>query len=299
MWGQGHLDALDTLVSSDYVRVNSSTGHETGAEAFKAEVAAVRAGFPDLRTEIDVVIADGDQMAVFWRSVGTHTEAFLDVPPTHRQVSTSGSNLMQLVEGKVVKETVTWDSSELLASLGIRSLGEAQDAGSSEVVVDDLSGADPEAMKGFNRQFVTGVTVVTTMAGEEPKGLAVNSYASISLDPPLVLVCVQKTSSSYPALFAASHLGINIISAAQKDVLGVFAQKGVDKFASVDWHEGPHGSPLIDGSAASIEAEIRDRFQARTHTLFVCRVAHAELTEDDPMIYRAGQFFHSRELEQL
>ena len=83
------------------------------------------------------------------------------------------------------------------------SLRSAFESDLSDVVIDNLSGTlSADALKGFNRQFITGVTVVTTMdADRVPRGLAVNSYASISLEPPLVLVCVQKTSSTYPALF--------------------------------------------------------------------------------------------------
>ena len=154
-------------------------------------------------------------------------------------------------------------------------------------------------MKGFNRQFVTGVTVVTTKENGVPKGLAVNAYASVSLEPPLVMVCIQKTSSTYPALFASSHLGINILSNEQKPTLSTFASKSADKFAEINWHAGPHGSPLIDGSSAALEAEIRERFQAKTHTVFICRVRHAEVSETAPMVYQAGRFFDSEGLSQL
>ena len=158
---------------------------------------------------------------------------------------------------------------------------------------------DPELMKGFNRQFITGVTVVTTNDGDQPKGLAVNAYASISVDPPLVMVCVQRTSSTYPALFKATHLGINILSNEQKNVVSVFAGKADDKFASTNWEPGPHGSPLINGSAAMLEAEIRERFQSKTHTVLICRVRHADVGDSAPMVYAAGKFYDGAELQPL
>ncbi|WP_026556006.1 flavin reductase family protein [Arthrobacter sp. 35W] len=158
---------------------------------------------------------------------------------------------------------------------------------------------DPDLVRGFNRQFVTGVTVVTTKDGGKARGLAVNAYASISFDPPLIMVCIQRTSSTYPALHAATHLGVNIIANDQSGVLGVFASKAEDKFATIDWHEGPHGSPLIDGSAAMLEAEIRERFQAKTHTVFICRVRHAEVNDKYPIVYKAGKFFDGAALAPL
>ena len=169
------------------------------------------------------------------------------------------------------------------------------------MVVDDLSGVPSlDALKSFNRQFITGVTVVTTIDSDgKPRGLAANSYASVSLDPPLVLVCVQKTTSSHDPLFKSSHLGINIMSTDQRGTVGVFASKEPDKFATVKWHQGPNGSPLIDGSAASIEAQIKERFLTKTHTVFISKVTHAEATDLNALIYKAGRFFDSAELTQL
>ncbi len=158
---------------------------------------------------------------------------------------------------------------------------------------------DSDVMKQFNRQFVTGVTVVTAMDGETPKGLAVNAFSSISLDPPTVMVCVQRTSSTHDCLFSASHLAINILSTDQLDVIGRFASKSDDKFAGVDWRPGPFGSPLIERSSAQVEAQIRERLQASTHTVFICRVVDAAATDRTPMVYSAGRFFDGGALKPL
>src|SRR6478609_11883275 len=93
---------------------------------------------------------------------------------------------------------------------------------------------DLNLMKQVNRQFVSGVTVVTAMDGEKPRGLAVNAFSSVSLDPPTVMVAVQRTSSTHDCLFRATHLAINILSTNQLDVVGVFATKADDKFAGLD-----------------------------------------------------------------
>ncbi|MFC9556807.1 flavin reductase family protein [Rhodococcus sp. NPDC056960] len=159
--------------------------------------------------------------------------------------------------------------------------------------------ADIDLMKQVNRQFVTGVTVITAMDGDTPKGLAVNAFASISLDPPTVMVCVQRTSNTHDCLFRSDHLAINILSTAQVDVVNRFASKSEDKFAGLNWQPGPFGSPLIDLSSAQMEVEIRERLQASTHTVFICRVLHAATSEETPMIYSAGKFFDGGSLTPL
>ncbi|NJQ00840.1 flavin reductase family protein [Streptomyces zingiberis] len=158
---------------------------------------------------------------------------------------------------------------------------------------------DITVMKQVNRQFVTGVTVVTAMDGDTPRGLAVNAFSSISLEPATVMVCVQCTSSTHDCLFRADHLAINILSTDQLDVVGTFASKAQDKFEQVEWERGPFGSPLIARSSARMEVQIRERLQASTHTVFICRVLHAEVDERSPMVYSAGKFFDGGALAPL
>ncbi|MEZ2390461.1 flavin reductase [bacterium RCC_150] len=297
-WDKGDLSALDGLVADGYTRTSKATGATIDLAGLKSEIDAVRQAFPDLRTTVDDVVEGDGTVAVFWTSTGTHAHEYLGVPATGLTVQTRGSNILVLQDGKILRETVTWDGSELLAGLGIRPLrGIAAPAVlEGEDAVAEL---DLDLMKAFNRQFITGVTVVTTKEGDKPKGLAANAYCSVSLEPPLVLVCVQKTSSTYPALFSSSHLGINILGTEQRGTVGIFASKAADKFAEIDWHEGPNGSPLLDGSAASLEAEIQERFQAKTHTVFICRVRHADIDESAPMVYKAGRFYDGGNLAEL
>jgi flavin reductase (DIM6/NTAB) family NADH-FMN oxidoreductase RutF len=158
---------------------------------------------------------------------------------------------------------------------------------------------DMDLMKQVNRQFVSGVTVVTAMDEQKPRGLAVNAFSSVSLDPPTVMVAVQRTSSTHDCLFRATHLAINILSTDQLDVVKTFATKSEDKFAGLDWTPGPFGSPLIARSSAQMEVEIRERLQASTHTLFVCRVLHATVSDRHPMVYSAGKFFDGAALTPL
>ena len=168
-----------------------------------------------------------------------------------------------------------------------------------ETAMSEPQQLDLDLMKQVNRQFISGVTVVTTMDDSTPKGLAVSAFSSISLDPPTVLVCVQRTSSTHDCLFRASHLAINILSTDQLDVVNRFAVRSDDKFAGLDWEPGRFGSPMINRSSARMETEIRERLQASTHTIFICRVVDAAVTDHAPMVYSAGKFFDGGALSAL
>lgn len=300
-WDCGDVDALDAITHPDYRRVSASTEATSTLADLKRDILEIRDAFPDLVTTVDTIVMEGDDAALFWNAEGTFASDLGNVPATGRRVSTRGSNQLLLRDGLIVSERVTWDHTELLSDGGVPSLRSAFEPESEDVVVDDLSGSiDLDLIKGFNRQFITGVTVVTTTDSQgKPRGLAVNSYASVSLEPPLVMVCVQKSASTHSPLFRSSHLGINILSNQQGDTVRTFASKSPDKFADLGWHAGPHGTPLIDGSAASIEAEIKERFQAKTHTVFIAKVTHAELADVAPMIYKAGRFFDGEVLTEI
>lgn len=170
----------------------------------------------------------------------------------------------------------------------------SKDEGMTAPIEPDLN-----VMKQVNRQFISGVTVVTALDDQTPRGLAVNAFSSISLEPPTVMVAVQRTSSTHDCLYRARHLAINILSTDQMDVVSVFATKSPDKFSGLDWVPGPFGSPLINRSGAQMEVEIRERLQASTHTVFICRVVHAAVSERPPMVYSAGKFFDGGALSPL
>ncbi|KPI18979.1 flavin reductase domain protein FMN-binding protein [Actinobacteria bacterium OK074] len=277
-WDEGHLDALDDLLSPSYVRRRGPAGTAQDREQLKDSIRAVRDAFPDLRTEIEDIVEDGDRLAVRWRSTGRHTGTFLGVPPTGRPVEVSGATFARFDGRAVAEEWVTFDSRQLLESLGIITTGHR-------------AAVDPDLVRGVHRKFITGVTVVTTDDDGAPRGLAVNAFASISLDPPMVLVCVQRGSATHPALHRASHLGVSILAADQLDVAKVFATKGEDKFGRVSWTPGAFGAPLIDGACAQLEVEIGERLEAGSHTVFTGRVVTARHDDLAPLVYSGGGFF--------
>ncbi|MEU6553223.1 flavin reductase [Streptomyces sp. NPDC046915] len=277
-WDQGEVDALDNLLSPTYVRRRGPAGTAQDRDQLKDSIRAVREAFPDLHTDIEDVVEDGDRLAIRWRSTGRHTGTFLGVPPTGRPVEVSGATFARFDGAAVAEEWVTFDSRQLLEALGI-------------ITTAQRAAVDPDLVRGVHRKFITGVTVVTTDDDGSPRGLAVNAFSSISLDPPMVLVCVQRTSSTHPALHRASHLGISILAADQLDVAKTFASKADDKFAHLAWTPGAYGSPLIDGSCAQLEVEIGERLEAGSHTVFTGRVVSARHDDLAPLVYSGGGFF--------
>lgn len=171
-WDKGDVDALDGLFADGYTRTSKATGGTIDVDGLKAEIAAVREAFPDLRTTIDDVVEGGDAVAVFWTSTGTHTHNYLDVPPTGLTVKTRGSNILSVKDGRILHESVTWDGSELLAGLGIRPLqGIAVPPGCGIRLGGPECRTGPGGHEGLQPPVRHGVTVVTTKEHGKPKGL--------------------------------------------------------------------------------------------------------------------------------
>lgn len=121
-WNEGDTTLLEQLLDPAYQRHSAGSRGSQSSTQLMETIQASRAAFPDLHTTIDAVIEEGDQMAIFWHSTGTHQHEFLGVPSTRRTVETFGSNHCVFNNGKVVAEHVTWDPRQLLSALGIISL---------------------------------------------------------------------------------------------------------------------------------------------------------------------------------
>ncbi|MFG2934407.1 flavin reductase family protein [Streptomyces sp. NPDC048282] len=156
-----------------------------------------------------------------------------------------------------------------------------------------------EQVKSVHRSYPTGVTIVTGFSGVAPVGLAVNAFSSVSLDPPLVLVCLAATSASYPAFFASDRMAVNILAHDQEDVAAAFGRSNPHKFRDVTWSTGEHGAPLLDGVASALEVVIESRLPAFTHTVFIARVVNAVCNGKRPLVYLDRRFFDSTTLPGL
>ena len=155
------------------------------------------------------------------------------------------------------------------------------------------------SVKGFHRSFPTGVTIVTTTSEGLPYGLAVNAFSSISLTPPMVLVCVNSSSSTYQRLFSNDEFGVSILASDQAGVAQVFAKSGAQKFEQITWTPGKSGAPLIDGAAAQLEFRVKSRLLAGTHTIFVGIVTAAQSFGRPSLIYSAGEFYDGGQLAKV
>jgi len=150
---------------------------------------------------------------------------------------------------------------------------------------------DPAAYRTVLGHFATGVTVITAVHGGEPVGLAANSFTSVSLDPPLVLFCAAKTSSTWPRIHSAGKFAVNILGADQEDVCRLFAQKGADRFTQSGYRLSANGSPLLRDVLAYIDCTIESEHDAGDHVIVVGRVQELGITSDEgPLLFYRGGY---------
>ncbi|MCB2128743.1 MAG: CoA transferase [Rhodobacteraceae bacterium] len=140
--------------------------------------------------------------------------------------------------------------------------------------------------------FATGVTVLTSLQGDgTPRGLTANSFTSVSLDPPLLLVCIAKTAHSCETFMTCSHFAVNVLAEDQKAISGLFAGRAPDKFAQCAWSPGLNGVPLIDGALAQFTCVPERSMDAGDHIVIVGRVVEFSQSEGNPLGYFRGNYF--------
>ncbi len=140
--------------------------------------------------------------------------------------------------------------------------------------------------------FPTGVTVITAHpAGGAPVGLAVGSFTSVSLEPPLVAFCPARTSGSWPKIQATGGFCVNILADDQEHVCRVFAGKAGDKFAGLGWRPSPGGAPILGDALAWIDCAVEAVHEAGDHLIVVGRVtALAVEREERPLVFFRGGY---------
>ncbi len=139
--------------------------------------------------------------------------------------------------------------------------------------------------------FATGVTVVTTLdASGVPWGFTANSFTSVSLDPPLVLVCLGRGAESCQVFEQAGGFAVNILSASQRGLSECFASPARDKFETVAWSAEATGSPLIEGTVGWLDCESHQCFDGGDHVIIVGRVVAFASTERRPLAYCRGKY---------
>jgi flavin reductase (DIM6/NTAB) family NADH-FMN oxidoreductase RutF len=154
------------------------------------------------------------------------------------------------------------------------------------------SGHDPRTLRDALGCFATGVTVVTCLKSNgEPAGLTVNSFTSVSLDPPLLLVCLYKEAASSPALIEASHFAVNVLQAAQRPASIRFSTRDEDRFGTTPWSCGEAGAPILKDSLGVFECERYAVHDGGDHHILVGQVVKASFDASlDPLLYFRGRY---------
>ena len=163
-------------------------------------------------------------------------------------------------------------------------------------------GVDAPQFRQLLGRFATGVTVLTTRASRggtraagAPIGMTASSVALVSLDPPLLLVSVDRHHDMHAALEAASHFVLNVLAADQEALSRRFAEDPADRFDGVGYRENKQGIPVLDGVLAHIECEKRTAIPAGDHTVFLGLVVGGSVTDRRPLLYYRGGYASLRE----
>jgi flavin reductase (DIM6/NTAB) family NADH-FMN oxidoreductase RutF len=156
-------------------------------------------------------------------------------------------------------------------------------AGTRSAVPDDV-------FRDVIGRFASGVTVITTTADDADHGTTASAVSSLSMDPPMLLICLNKTSDTQAAILRSGVFAVNILAEHQGQVAYQFAKKGADKFAGVGVLRGRTGVPLVENALAHLECEVEETVTGGTHTVFLARVKEAAGTEGAPLTYFRGRF---------
>ena len=156
--------------------------------------------------------------------------------------------------------------------------------GGAQTVVPD------EVFRDVIGRFASGVTIITTTAGDTDFGTTASAVSSLSMDPPMMLICLNRTSDTQAAILQAGVFGVNILAEDQGQIAYQFAKKGQGKFDGVRVVHGRTGVPLVEDALAHLECEVEETVTGGTHTVFLARVRQAAGTDRAPLTYFRGRF---------
>ena len=162
---------------------------------------------------------------------------------------------------------------------------------------------EPDLFRTVMGHFVTGVSVVTALDGDRPFGITVNALSSVSLQPPLVMVALDRRRFLTPIVVAEGRFAVNVLGEDQQALSDCFAgapvEPGRDDFCGARWAPGPGGLPLLDGAIATLECTVVETFQAGDHELFIGRVDTLGSDEARPMplLYYRRQYLRIQRSE--
>jgi flavin reductase (DIM6/NTAB) family NADH-FMN oxidoreductase RutF len=158
-------------------------------------------------------------------------------------------------------------------------------------LASDQTPIDPRDFRSALGAYATGVTIITAAGSDgKPYGLTCNSFASVSLNPPLVLWSLVLYSSSLNAFQNASHFAVNVLGASQQALAKKFAKSSDDKFSCVEWTPGLGGAPLIAGNVANFQCRSVNRYYGGDHVIFLGAVESYSYNRKEPLLFARGGF---------
>lgn len=151
---------------------------------------------------------------------------------------------------------------------------------------------DQDAFKEALRGWASGVTVVTARAGDKIHGMTVSAFSSVSADPPLVLVCANRGSTTHGIIEEGGVFAVNILAEHQQEVSNLFASSKFEdsRLDRVSWTEGETGAPLIEGALASLECRVANAHHEGSHTIYVGQVEAVRTSDATPLLYYKGGY---------
>jgi flavin reductase (DIM6/NTAB) family NADH-FMN oxidoreductase RutF len=153
------------------------------------------------------------------------------------------------------------------------------------------SALDPRDFRNALGTFATGVTIITAMADDgKPYGLTCNSFASVSINPPLVLWSLGMYSQGLPVFQNASHFAVNVLGASQQALATKFAKSSVDRFEGVDWKGGLGGAPLLTDCVAWFQCRAASRYYGGDHVIFLGAVEAYAYNRKEPLLFVRGGY---------
>jgi len=151
--------------------------------------------------------------------------------------------------------------------------------------------ADGAGLRRAFASFPSGVVAVCAEIGGTPYGLAVSTFVPVSLDPPLVSFCVQNSSTTWPRLNAASHLGLSLLGIDQRDAARALASRTGDRFAGLELRRGAGHAVFVEGASAWIEGTIDTQIPAGDHHVVILRIRRLATRDDvDPLVFHGSRF---------
>jgi flavin reductase (DIM6/NTAB) family NADH-FMN oxidoreductase RutF len=150
---------------------------------------------------------------------------------------------------------------------------------------------DANAFRSALGRFASGVTVVTTCdAGGSDHGMTASAFCSVSLDPPLILVCVEKIANMHDPITSCTHFAVNVLAHDQEQLARRFAETEGDRFDGIGFTRGAHGTPILDDGLAALECRRTATYDGGDHTIIVGEVESAVWRDDRPLLYYRGGY---------